>query len=144
MMEATQLGAEYAEQSALPTDAFGEKTWLYWLQLEAFRVLASPEWAQRWAGGGRVITAWDHEYQGAEQPDIEKSVGYGVYIHGIITQTMPWLFCLLDATAATIFVEPGRCRVLVGQDGKLYDIPELLPYSMLLPWVTDEDLQATQ
>jgi hypothetical protein len=95
----------------------------------------SPEialWGSPWGQD-----PWEHD---GNIPASAEHVAYVACIKAIAAQSMPWLDHMLNAARALVSVAPGSFSFLVGCHGKLFfNIEELVPYTHLLPWVTEEE-----
>lgn len=84
-----------------------------------------------------IMTEWG----GA--PGQECQAEHAVYVAhmiGVTHQQMPWLLPLLDAACATLAISPGCfCFTVRTRFAEQFDVPEMLPFTHLLPWVTDDE-----
>lgn len=100
-------------------------------------VLCAPEERRpvqvhtQWGGGSDAIV-------NAEDADEEKHTAYSEHILRVMHGLYPWLLPLLDASRATLLVFPGTCCFTVhSRLGMIFDIPQLLPFTHLTPFVAE-------
>lgn len=97
---------------------------------------------QTWAPA-KFLTKWDETLPNNESADSEKHTAYGEYMATVTYERMPWLISLLHAAGASVLFAPGLCTFTVpSRLGETFDIPELIPYSWLLPWREETDADA--
>jgi hypothetical protein len=87
-------------------------------------------------------TEWGQDGKDDNQPE---HAAYLAYAKAFTAQRMPWLIPLFDSARAIVMVSPGS--YFFGVDnyvGMSFDIPELRPYTHLVPWATDDDKELTQ
>ncbi|WP_326538498.1 hypothetical protein [Pseudorhodoferax sp.] len=90
----------------------------------------------------RIITNWGGMPEQEEQPEHRLYMGY---VLSVLDARMPWLLPLLDAACALVAVSPGVFTFMVRtRMGQHFDVPELIPFTHLLPWVSDGERERTQ
>lgn len=139
-------GRELQSLPVFSKESDGSTLWAAPLRMAAAGVLLAQDWPQSWSGGCEVITAW-HPYASTTSnlvPDIEKHRAYQKHMAAAMLDRLPWLSPLLDMAGATLYVAPGMCCYQLRTDATLHEIPDLLPYSELLPWVTEQDAALPQ
>jgi hypothetical protein len=117
----------------LPLFIPAERAWLAAL-LDAIGSPAFPDAERKWALWG---TQWGQDGKKDNPPEHD---AYVAYAKAFTAQRMPWLIPLLDGARAIVMVSPGS--YFFGVDnyiGSSFDIPELQPYTHMIPWATDED-----
>lgn len=84
-----------------------------------------------------IMTEW------GGMPGQETQAEHAVYVGhmiGVIHRQLPWLLPLLDAASAQVAISPGCfCFTVRTRFAEQFDVPELLPFTHLLPWVTDDE-----
>lgn len=92
----------------------------------------------------RTASAWHTSWgQDSKEDNPPEHAAYLAYAKAVVRDRMPWLLSLLDGARALVVVEPGTFAFLVDNyQGITFDIPELTPYTYLLPWATDDDRKA--
>lgn len=141
-------GAEDDAPGAAPAWTFTsqadpERQWLQPLRRAALLSLMPEDWPDGKDGGPGIVTNWDTRLD-APGGDQDKHDIYSAHMLSSIQEVMPWLVPLLTLTSAALLVSPGLCRYQLPGDPQLYEIPELVPYTYFLPWVTDADRQQPQ
>ncbi len=93
---------------------------------------------------GRTAALWRTDWgQDGQEGNAPEHDHYLAYVKAFTAQRMPWLLSLLDGARALVAVRPGTYTFLVDNyPGDFMDIPELVPYTYLLPWTTDEERKA--
>lgn len=108
-----------------------ERAWLAPL-LEAVN---DPGIAASASKASTFITNWGGMPDADEQPEHRLYLGY---IRSVLDGRMPWLLPLLDAASALVAVGPGVFTFMVRtRMGQHFDVPELVPFTHLLPWAVD-------
>ncbi len=88
---------------------------------------------------GAMVTIWGGV---AGQEDQPEHAPYVAHMCRVVSEQLPWLLPLLDAACALIAVSPGSFTFMVrSRMGETFDVPELVPFTHLLPWATAEDLE---
>lgn len=110
-----------------------ERPWLAPL-LEAINdpgIAASPRKV------GAVITHWGGM---PEQQDLPEHALYLGHMLSVLDARLPWLIPLLDAACALVAIGPGVFTFMVRtRMGQHFDIPELIPFTYLLPWADEAE-----
>lgn len=85
-------------------------------------------------------TSWGQDGKEDSSPE---HAAYLAYVKAFAWRRMPWLLSLLDGARAIVAVSPGTFAFVVDNyQGEVFDIPELTPYTHLVPWATDEERKA--
>jgi hypothetical protein len=86
---------------------------------------------------GSVITHWGG--MPGQQDQLEHALYLNCILPAIHTR-LPWLLPLLDAACALVAVGPGVFTFMVRtRMGQHFDIPELIPFTYLLPWADEAE-----
>ncbi|MBA3773994.1 MAG: hypothetical protein H0X13_16335 [Ramlibacter sp.] len=89
----------------------------------------------------RKTALWGTEWgQDGKEGNAPEHAAYVAYVKAFTSQRMPWLIPLLDGARAIVMVSPGS--YFFGVDnyiGHSFDIPELQPYTHLVPWATEDE-----
>lgn len=134
----TAPAAPVAERQLMAVGLPSERAWLVPL-LEAVH---DPRIATSAARASTIVTNWGGMPEQEEQPEHRLYLGY---ILSVLDARMPWLLPLLDAAGALVAVSPGVFTFMVRtRMGQHIDIPELIPFTHLLPWVSDGERERTQ
>jgi len=124
------------DHARLPSFLPTERTWLAPL-LDA---IGSPVFPEAERKSARWVTNWGDDAAAANPPEHSAYLAMAkVFAHG----RMPWLIPLLDGARAMVLVSPGSFLFVVDNYPRsIFEIPELVPYTHLVPWVTDEERKA--
>lgn len=89
----------------------------------------------------RHTALWSTEWgQDGKEGNPPEHAAYLAYAKAFTSQRMPWLIPLLDGARAMVAVSPGSFMFCVGNYiGQSFDIPELQPYTHMVPWATDDE-----
>jgi hypothetical protein len=89
----------------------------------------------------RKVALWHTLWgQGDKCGNSPEHIAYVAHIKSVLSKRMPWLTYLLDGARAIVGVSPGTFTFVVeNYQGVTFDVPELIPYTHLVPWATAED-----